>query len=389
MLLRRLQLTDLRSYVREAIDLEAGVTLIVGPNAQGKTNLLEAVYRLATGSSHRVGSDLPLVRNGATSGAVRALVTTDDGRRRTVELELRPGRGSRARVDGQYVRRSSDAVGVLQVVLFAPEDVALVRGEPAGRRAFLDDLLAQRRPVYASARSEFERVVRQRNQLLRTTGAGGNRPDPATRETLAVWTEQLIEYGALISAARIAAVHGLAGPAADFYQGLADQPESVGLVYRSSAGFEVGGTSGAGVPDRDDLMERLRAAIAAVGEEEQRRGVSLVGPQRDDLELTVRGLPAREYASHGQAWSLALSLRLAMYEVLAEVGDRPIVLLDDVFTELDESRRRRLAAACTRWQQVLFTTAVEHDVPLEGRTIDVWLDAGGSHATPRNRSNVA
>lgn len=388
MLITHLELVDTRSYVREAIDLSSGVTLFVGRNAHGKTNLLEAAYRLAMGSSHRVTTDLPLVRRGAERGIMRTVVTTDGGRRRTIELELRPGRGSNVRVDGRRVRRSSEAVGVLRVVLFKPEDVALVRGDPSERRGFLDDLLVQRRPAYAAARSEFERVLRHRNHVLRTTRARDT-ADEAIRGMLAVWTDQFIRYAAIISAARLAAVHALAGPAGAFYDSLADELDSIRLSYRSSAGFEVVGASGTKVPDRAELMERLRGAISLVAEEERRRGVSLVGPQRDDLELHIRGLPAREYASHGQVRTLALSLRLASYEVLAEVGDRPVVLLDDVFGELDEVRRRRLAAACAQWEQTLVTTAVEHDVPLEGRKIDVWLDEEGSHATPRDRSNVA
>ncbi len=388
MLIRHLELIDVRSYVREAIDLSAGVTLFVGRNAQGKTNLLEAAFRLAIGSSHRVTSDLSLVRRGCERGIIRAVVITDTGRRRTVELELRPGRGSQAQVDGQRVRRSSEAVGVLRVVLFKPEDVALVRGDPSERRGFLDELVVQRRPAYASARSEFERVLRHRNHVLRTARVREG-ADRTLRETLAVWTDQFIQYAAIISAARLGALHGLAGPAEGFYGSLADEPDFIRLSYRSSAGFEVVGVAGTGVPDRAELMDRLRGAISGVAEEEQRRGVSLVGPQRDDLELQICGLPAREYASHGQVRTLALSLRLAAYEVLAEVGDRPVILLDDVFGELDETRRGRLAAACSRWEQTLVTTAAEHDVPLEGRKIDVWLDAEGSHATPRDSSNVA
>lgn len=388
MFITHLELIDIRSYAQQALDLRSGISVIVGPNAQGKTNLLEAMYRVATGSSHRAISDHPLVRKGSETGIVRAAVTNDQGRQRTIELELRPGRGSRAQVDGHRVRRSSEAVGVLRVVLFSPEDVALVRGNPSERRRFLDDLLAQRRPAYASVRSEFERVLRHRNHLLRVARVQRG-ASHASQETLAVWTEQFLHYGAIMSAARLAAVHALAGPAGDFYQSLADQTESIHLIYRSTAGFEVTGASGASVPDRAELIERLRAAVSLVCDEERRRGVCLVGPQRDDLELSIRGLPARDYASHGQVRTLALSLRLATYKVLAEVGDRPVVLLDDVFAELDETRRQRLAAACTQWEQALVTSAVEHDVPLEGRKIDVWLDAKGSHATPRNRSNVA
>ncbi len=386
--LTHLELMDVRSYARQALDLAPGVTLIVGRNAHGKTNLLEALYRLAAGCSHRTSSDLPLVRKGSDTGILRAGIVTDQGRRRTIELELRPGRGNRARVDGHTVRRSSEAVGVLRVVLFSPEDVALVRGDPGERRRFLDDLLAQRRPAYTSVRGEYERILRHRNHLLRTARVHAGLGQAAA-ETLSVWTEQLIQHGAIITAARLAAVHSLAAPVEDFHRGLAGRAEPIRLAYRSSAGFEIVGGSHAASPDRAELVERLRDAVSLLGDEERRRGVSLVGPQRDELDLVIRGLPARDYASHGQVRTLALSLRLATHEVLAEVGDRPVVLLDDVFQELDGTRRERLAAACSQWEQTLVTTAVEHDVPLEGPRIDVWLDAEGSHAAPRDRSNAA
>lgn len=380
MLLQHLELTDFRSYEHLDLDLEAGVTVLVGPNAHGKTNILEALHRAATGGSHRVANDTALVRSGCDAAYVRTSLQTDAGRRRTVELELRPGRGSRARVDGQDVRRTSDAVGVLRVVLFAPEDLSVVRDDPSQRRAFLDDLLSQRRPTFAATRSEYDRIVRQRNQLLRSLPSRASSDVPST---LTVWTEQLIEHGSTLTAARIAAVHALSGPATEFYGRIADRPEPIGLRYRSSAGFDVDADPGEGVPDPGVIAERLRAALEDAAGDERDRGVTLVGPHRDDLELAVRDLPARGYASHGQVWSLALALRLATYEVLAEVGDRPVVMLDDVFAELDDDRRRRLAETCRGWEQVLVTAASERDVPLAGRMIDVWRTGDISTVVPR------
>lgn len=378
MILRRLELTDFRSYQDLDLAFEPGVTVLIGPNAHGKTNVLEALHRAATGTSHRVSGDTPLVRAEQDAAYVRVALETDAGRRRTVELELRPGRGSRARVDGRDVRRSTDALGVLRVVLFAPEDLTIVRDDPAQRRRFLDDLLSQRRPTFAATSSEYDRIVRQRNQLLRTLPSRGESPP-----TLSVWTDQLIEHGATLTAARIAAVHALTGPTSDFYARIADHPEPVGLCYRSSAGFEVVGDAEQGVPEPGGIAERLRGALEDVAQDERDRGVTLVGPHRDDLDLTVRELPARGYASHGQTWSLALALRLATYEVLAEVGDRPVVLLDDVFAELDDDRRERLAAACDGWEQVIVTAASERDVPLRGRMIDVRREGDLSLAVPR------
>ncbi|MFP4310375.1 MAG: DNA replication/repair protein RecF [Nitriliruptoraceae bacterium] len=381
MLLQRLEVLDVRSYPSAQLDLDAGVTVLVGPNAQGKTNLLEAVHRVATGGSHRVPGDGPLIRVGAELGVIRCQVTTDTGRQRRLEVELGTGRRTRSRVDGQDVRRAADALGVLRVVMFAPEDLAIVRGEPAARRRYLDELLAQRRPAYAAARADYDRALRQRNLLLKRSrglqGAGAQ----AAESTLEAWTEQLVTLGTQVVAARIAALRSLAEPTDRFYRELADRPEPIGLTLRTAAGEELdrlAAPDGGTVPAVGPIAEVLRAAFAAVAADERARGVTLVGPHRDDLELTIGALPAKGYASHGEAWSLALALKLATFEVLAEVGDRPIVLLDDVFAELDTARRRKLAAACQRFDQVLVTAAVEEDVPLAGRRVEVRLREGVS-----------
>lgn len=384
MLLRRVELIDVRSYRHVVLRLDPGVALIVGANAHGKTSLLEAVYRVAAGSSHRVSSDTPLVRHNAPVGYVRVGLQTDAGRDRTVELELRPGQGSRARVDGQETRRLADAVGVLRAVLFAPEDVMVIRGDPACRRRFLDELLSQRRPAYAALRSDYERVVRQRNQLLKSAQRLGPGARGSAARTMQVWTDELARQGGLLLAARIAATHAVAAATRRVYEELADHPDPVGVSYRSSVGFEVAGHADGEVPGSDDLAERLAARLAALGEDERRRRVTLVGPHRDDLKLSLKGLPARDYASHGQAWSLALALRLGSCEVLAEFGDRPVVLLDDVFAELDSERRRRLAGICKRWDQVLVTAAVEDEMPAGDAAVDVWMENGESVARRRH-----
>jgi len=387
MQLRHLELLDVRSYERASLDLPDGVTVLIGPNAQGKTNLLEAIQRVATGGSHRVAGDVPLVRVGAQLGVIRCELETDSGRRRRLEVELGAGRRTRTRVDGQDVRRASEAVGVLRVVLFAPEDLRIVRGDPADRRRFLDDLLSQRRPAFAAARADYDRALRQRNRLLKRarhlTGAASS----ASEATIAAWTEQLVTLGSQLLAARVAAVRTLAGPVDRCYRQLADRPEPVGVRYRSSAGARVDELLDDGdatlVPAVAPLAAALHAAYGEVGAEERARGVTLVGPHRDDMELTIGALPARGYASHGEAWSLALALKLGTFEVLAEVGDRPVVLLDDVFAELDTTRRQHLAAACARFDQVLVSAAVEEDVPLAGHRIDVRIADGISHLIPR------
>lgn len=382
--LEQLELIDYRNYVEGRVRLSAGPHVFVGANAQGKTNLLEAIHYLGVGHSHRVTADGPLVRAGADAAVVRAHARTDAGRGLSVELELRPGGRNRVKRNGQAQPRVQDALGHLRSVLFAPEDVMLVRGEPGERRRFLDDLLVQRRPAYLAARRDYERVLRQRNALLRAARAGHGRaaregPSRVAREgpssdeaTLAAWTDALASAGAPLVAARLAAVHGLAGPAAEAYQnlvadaaprGTADRPR---LVYELSTGREVVGQPGCGIPDLEEVTAELREGLEAVAEEERERGVTLAGPHRDDLALSLHDLPAKGYASQGEQWSLALSLRLASRDVLAEVGDEPIILLDDVFAELDAQRRARLAQRCGEFAQVLITTAVDGDVPVDG-----------------------
>jgi DNA replication and repair protein RecF len=251
-------------------------------------------------------------------------------------------------------------------VLFAPEDVQLVRGDPSDRRRFLDELLTQRRPAYHAARQEYERVLRQRNALLRTA-RGRGAPPAATLDT---WTDALVAAGSALLAARIAVVHALAGPAERAYAELladaAGPAAHVRLDYQLSTGRTVTGRPGDGVPDPADLARELRAGLDERAGNEIERGVTLAGPHRDDLLLTLSDLPAKGFASHGETWSLVLALRLASREVLFEVGDEPVVLLDDVFAELDEFRRDRLAKHCRRFGQVLVTAAVNDDVPLEG-----------------------
>ena len=387
MQLTSIELLDVRSYAQATLEVGAGVTVLVGSNAQGKTNLLEAIHRAATGGSHRVASDAPLVRAGADVGIIRLEVRTDEGRRRSLELEIGSNRRNRTKVDGQDVQRAADAAGVLRIVLFAPEDIGIVRGDPVDRRRFLDALLGQRRPAFARVRSDYERALRQRNQLLKQARALRGSARDAAAATIDVWTEQLVAHGTQLIAARVAAVRALRGPVDAFYRDLADRPERIGLHYRSSAGEVIGRDEDDGevapIPDTAAIATAFRDSLAERAADEQARGVSLVGPHRDELELVIGELPAKGYSSHGEAWSLALALKLATYEVLAEVGDRPIVLLDDVFAELDTTRRARLAAACARFDQVVVTAAVDEDVPLPGHRVEVMLTPEGSVLSPR------
>ena len=372
MYLERLELHEFRSYPEARLELGPGVRVLVGPNAQGKTNVLEAIHYLSVGASHRVSSDGPLVRTGADAAIVRTVARIDtadggEGRTLSVELELRPGGRNRARLNGQQQTRVRDAIGQVRSVMFAPEDLELVRGDPSDRRRFLDELLGQRRPAYGAMRLEYDRILRQRNTLLRMARAGGS-----LDSSFGTWTESLVTTGASLLAARIAVIHALAGPAETAYRDLvASSPEreatgALGLAYELSTGRVIDADPQQGVPDPAALADELRDSLASVLSEERDRGVTLRGPHRDELQLRLNDLPAKGYASHGEIWSLALALRLASRDVLHDVGEEPVVLLDDVFAELDETRRARLAARCASFQQVLVTAAVDDDVPLDG-----------------------
>ena len=446
--LTRLALTDFRSYAGAELSLEPGVSTLLGPNGQGKTNLVEAAAYVATLGSHRVATDAPLVRSGAERAILRAAVTSGD-RDSLVEIEINPGRANRARLNRAPVTRPRQVLGVLRTVLFAPEDLALAKGDPEQRRRFLDDLLVASAPRYAGVRADYERVLRQRTALLKSlrghpgragrsgarayahagapreaapggtghdgegqnglsqdaagqdaagqdaagqdgtgkdgTGTGQDRAPrngrpvlagPAAR-TLDVWDEHLATAGAELLAARIALTATLRPLVARSYGAVAGAGAAeASISYRQS--LRMPGLSGTAEPaeptaDAARLADGLREALAAARGEELDRGVCLVGPHRDDLELRIGDLPARGYASHGESWSMALALRLSAFEALRDGGEDPVLLLDDVFAELDTGRRERLAGLVAGAEQVLVTAAVPADVPaaLHGARFDV------------------
>jgi DNA replication and repair protein RecF len=360
----RLELADFRSYERVEIDLEPGVTAFLGPNGQGKTNLVEAVDYVATQSSHRVASDLPLVRSGAERAVVRLKVRRDD-REALIELEINPGKANRGRLNRGAVPRARDVLGIVRTVLFAPDDLELVKGDPGARRRFLDDLLVVRQPRFAGVRADYDRLLKQRNTLLKTAGRrGAGRPNASALSTLDSWDAHLAQIGAELLAARLDLVAALQPWVGRHYAAVAesvDKPDGgnqTELAYRASLALE-------GETERAALESRLLAAMADRRDEELDRGMTLVGPHRDDVEIALGRLPARGYASHGESWSLALSLRLAAYDLLRADGDDPVLILDDVFAELDAHRRERLAEIVREAEQVLITAAVEEDVPKE------------------------
>ncbi|SDL52147.1 DNA replication and repair protein RecF [Nonomuraea maritima] len=404
-----LSLTDFRSYASVELGLEPGVTAFVGPNGQGKTNLVEALGYVATHSSHRVANDAPLVRQGATRAIVRCAVHRDD-RRALVELEINPGRANRARLNRAPVSRARDVVGLLRTVLFAPEDLALSKGDPSERRRFLDDLLVARTPRFAGVRADYDRVLKQRGALLRTAAQARRGARSARRQerdagfsaagagdvlsTLEVWDAHLAQHGAELLRGRLELIEALRPLVAGAYAALAPSSAPATLAYRStlSTGVDTGEGDGEREAPADrgsldtqtlstdlgkTLEESLRERLLEVRQSELERGVTLVGPHRDDLILRLGDLPARGYASHGESWSFALALRLAAYDLLRADGGDPVLILDDVFAELDGQRRRRLAEMVAPAEQVLITAAVPDDVPAEltGGRFDV---TGGS-----------
>lgn len=391
--LEHLSLTDFRSYAQVDLALEPGVTVLVGYNGIGKTNLMEAIGYLATLSSHRVSSDAPLLRFGTERALVRARLVR--GEQITVlELEINAGRANRGRINRSNPVRARDLLGICQTVLFAPEDLALVKGDPSNRRRFLDELLASLVPHHAATRSDYDRVLKQRNALLKSARAG--KFTPAHEATLDVWDQHMAKAGAELLHARLELVERLRPHLGRAYAELTDASKPADAVYRSSlqnqmdddgaplmrAAGTVAGGAAADVEDLrqlsvEQLAERYIKAFADSRRKEIERGISLVGPHRDELELILGQAPAKGYASHGETWSMCLSLRLASYYVMLDDtrtgGSAPILILDDVFAELDVQRRRKLAAIVSGAEQVLVTAAVAADIPeeLSGRRVKV------------------
>ncbi|MGO9153158.1 DNA replication/repair protein RecF [Mycobacterium sp.] len=368
MYVRHLGLRDFRSWAHADLELEPGRTVFVGPNGYGKTNLIEALWYSTTLGSHRVGTDAPLIRAGAPRAVVSTIIV-NEGRECAIDLEIATGRANKARLNRSPVRSTREVVGVLQAVLFAPEDLALVRGDPADRRRYLDDLATVRRPTVAGVRADYDKVLRQRTALLKSLSGARHRSDQAALETLDVWDSRLAEYGAQLMAARIDLVNQLAPEVEKAYQLLAPGSRPAAIAYRAS--LDAGLNSDT---DRERLEAALLAALSARRAAELERGMCLVGPHRDDLELRLGDQVAKGFASHGESWSFAVALRLAAYELLRADGSEPVLLLDDVFAELDAARRRALAAVAESAEQVLVTAAVLEDIPADWDARRVTID---------------
>lgn len=371
MYVRHLGLRDFRSWAHAELELERGRTAFVGPNGFGKTNLIEALWYSSTLGSHRVGTDAPLIRAGATRAVVSTIVV-NEGRECAIDLEIAAGRANKARLNRSPVRSTREVIGVVRAVLFAPEDLALVRGDPADRRRYLDDLATVRRPAVAAVRADYDKVLRQRTALLKSASAVRHRGDQSALDTLDVWDSRLAEHGAELMAARIDLVNQLAPEVEKAYQLLAPGSRPASIAYRASLGAETVGDTGGN--DREFLEAALLAALSARRDAELERGMCLVGPHRDDLELRIGDQPAKGFASHGESWSFAVALRLAAYELLRADGSEPVLLLDDVFAELDSARRRALATVAESAEQVLVTAAVVEDIPAGWAARQVQID---------------
>ncbi len=356
-------LKDYRSYEDVELRFRPGVNILVGPNGVGKTNIAEAVGYTSTLNSHRVAVDLPLIRQGAGQAVIRAAAIRGD-RQISLEIAINPGKANRLQVSGSPVR-GKDFVGLLRTVVFAPEDLALSKGDPGERRRFIDEVLIQRSPRYLAVKTDYERVVRQRTALLRSiAGTRGATARADTESTLAVWDDQLVATGGALLFGRLSLLDELAPLVAQAYALVAGgKSGTVSYQARSLAAFK----DHDGLPrEVSELEDLLRQELSDRRPEEFARGVTLVGPHRDDLTLLVDGLLAKTYASHGECWSMALALRLGSFELMRGLGDDagdPVLILDDVFAELDSQRRAALADVAAGAEQAIITAAVAEDVP--------------------------
>ena len=392
MFVERLELVDFRSYVRVDVPMTAGATTFIGSNGQGKTNLVEAVEYLSTLSSHRVNNDTPLVRLGAGQAVVRGRVRAgaDDARSLLLEVEINARRANRARINRAPLPRPREILGVLRTVVFSPNDLTVVRGDPSDRRAFLDGLVVTRWPRMAAVKSDYERVLKQRNALLKSLAGKGRSAGAEIGATMDIRDYELATSGAKLLSARLDTLSAVMPLTSAAYREVAPVNDLATASYKSTIDLEglwsppQEGKSPEPI-DRNELAHRFLAALAQRRADELIRGVTLVGPQRDDIVLQIGEMPAKGYASHGESWSLALALRLGSFQLLRDDGIEPVLVLDDVFAELDVTRRDRLAASVVQADQVLVTAAVASDVPeiLHGERFDV----GGGQVLAYERSD--
>jgi DNA replication and repair protein RecF len=354
---KKLALTNFRSYKSLELELDPGPTTFIGNNGSGKTNIVESLIYLAYLSSHRVSQNLPLLHLGTDQAIIRAEIERDD-RTLQVDLEINASKANRARLNQNPTKSQREILGALQVIYFSPEDLDLVRGEPTHRRDFLDKLLIMRSPRLAGVISDYDRVVKQRNTLLKTR---------SPENVLAPWTEKLINLGAQLSAERIALVEELNPYVAANYANL-NKVKPASISYKSA-------TDGL-TTNTEKNIQTLTARQLEVARQETERGASLIGPHRDDLHLQLGDFPAKGYASHGESWSMAISLRIGSFNLLKSEGAEPILILDDIFAELDTTRRAQLTSVTKMAEQTIITAAVESDLPPELLSIKYYVSPG-------------
>lgn len=358
MRINQLSLTNFRSYPQLDLTFQPGVTTFIGDNGSGKTNIVESIIYLSFLSSHRVSQNQPLISLGFEQAIIRAEIERD-GRILQVDLEINSHRTNRARLNQNTVRSQREILGACQVVYFSPEDLDLIRGEPAARRDFLDRLLITRSPRLAGVISDYERIVKQRNALLKTR---------APQSALIPWNEQLIQTGATLSAERISLCEALNPWVNENYANL-NEVKPANISYKSSI---------SNLSNNPNQNKNLFAAhLQEIQYQEIERGVTLSGPHRDDLHLHIGDFPAKGYASHGESWSMAIALRLGAFNLLRSEGAEPILILDDVFAELDTSRRLQLMKATQIAEQTIITAAVEGDLPSGLESQRRYMQPGG------------
>ena len=369
MYVKKVRLTNFRNYKTADLELYPGVNLLLGSNGQGKTNLVEAINFFGSLSSHRVAGLSPLIKQGEET-AIISLELAHDDRELLLEFELNSDSSNRARLNKSPVAKPKDILGYLNSVIFAPEDLDIVKRDPTNRRAFIDQLIIQFTPRMLGVYSDYERVLKQRNTLLKSARATGTKGSALS--TLSAWDESLVSLGSEIIAARVSIAQKLEPGLIANYQAIAKSNNEPKMFIKSSiigtAAIDSEDSDSAeylATTDREQIAQLFRETLERTRPKELERGITLVGPHRDDLVLILGSLPAKGYASHGESWSYALALRLASLEILrgeSRLGD-PILILDDVFAELDTDRRAKLAELVLGNEQVIITAAVIEDVP--------------------------
>lgn len=370
MRIQSISLHNFRNHKDFQLDFAPGVTTIIGRNGRGKTNIVEAVQYCATLSSHRVSQDAPLIAWGCKQAIIRVEVEKHD-RRVVIEIVINADSANQVALNGTALKKPREILGLVNTVVFSPEDLDLVRGEPSSRRKFLDDFCVQMTPRFNTTRMDYERALKQRNSLLKSVGK--KTLSESMISTLESWNQQLVEHGSSLTYQRLKTLELLRGPINAHGKTISGNTEPLTVEYQSA-------WLQSGITDQSEIAQAFHQQITLRQQDELDRGVTLVGPHRDDLAISLSGMPAKTHASHGQSWSIAVAMRLATFTILREHDDDPILILDDVFAELDQRRRNRLVAELSNVEQTLITAAVIEDVPEQFHASQIYLSDEVNHA---------